>query len=217
MHSQRRLFLVLLKPSATSALLTAGITIGTFAAITWSYFSHNPLFYDYLYGAKGVVAALATNSFFLDVSQVLSHWLAQSWLYYIVVLLLAVLVTAVVFGGLQLLWRVVFSVEADVEDVKLTNSAAGKRSKERDIAIRFIVRVSVAVIWILYCQFWLTVIAPTYVLLVSDSLNNLNSQLYWLNGLLACIFFLGSLHVHVILLRLILLRPRVFYTRLETV
>ncbi|HEX4662106.1 MAG TPA: hypothetical protein VH144_00665 [Candidatus Saccharimonadales bacterium] len=217
MYSQRRLFLLLLKPSVSSALITASVTIGTFAAITWSYFTHNSLFYNYLYGPQGIVATLVANNFFLTTSQAFSVWLAQSWLYYIVVLLIAVAVTAIVFVGLQLVWGLIFSVEKDVQDVQLTASRAAKRSKERDIVVRLAVRLSVAIIWILYGQLWLSVIAPTYVLLSSDTLNNLNSPLYWLHGLLACVFFLVSLHVHIILLRLLLLRPRVFYNRLDAV
>lgn len=204
---QRRLFFVLLRPSLFSGIVTCFLGAVLFSVSGWAYVTHSPMFYDYFFGPTGVATTIDETS--LQTQEAFSSLVSQSWVYNLVILVGAVLVGLAVYAFLQTIAKVMFTVSETIEEVQGGDSMT-KHSVEKELAIRLAVRVVVAVIWIVHIYLTLTVALPFCVSLVKTGVSLFPSVEGVVYMTLAFAVFFAVMHLHVILLRLLLLRPRVF-------
>jgi len=210
MH-QERLIGVLLRPSLFSSTVSMVISLAVLGAANWTYVSHKLLFYDYFFGPDGMVRAIQESS---DSSAILDVVFSKSFGYNLAILGGAIAAGFAVFILLQVLSRVTKDASGVYEDLRAIDSVP-KRMIEREIGRRIIMRIVLAVVWIAYTFVTIKLIMPFCVFTTGVGLK----ALWGLDGIAFILFGLAMsfacLHLHVVLARLFLFRPRVFGTVIE--
>lgn len=192
---QARLFLLLLKPSFLSTTVITLVTIIVIGGLNWPYFTYNPALYSFLYGEFGVITALEQSP--EGIRQFQDAITSSPILYGVVVLLIALI------AG-----RAAYSF---VHGLKATGAFyAGTPAEKQDLLHRIMVRGLILTAWIIYGIISITMLFPFCILLSrigAETITTANGIIMNIEAFL--LFFIG-LHIHVILARLFLMRPRVF-------
>lgn len=205
---QHTLAKLLLLPSLLSGLV---VSLGAFVFLgytTWLYINHNQLFYNSLFGPDGLQTYIGQEA------QSLSGWqqffMASQVSYYVLLCGLALLVGLAVFTILQILTAVVRESKEIVGEV--LPDSQHSRSQRMDIAYKFVLRAFALVGWAIYIAFFVSSLMPFAVTLNQSGIDNLEAGRH--SGVLLCVsafVLLGlALHIHIIFMRLLLLRARVF-------
>lgn len=204
---QLSLLRVLLLPSIFSMMIALLITSLLLGLGVWSYFTQNPLFYDYFFGQQGLVTILQNApdgpTAFLDAL------LAKTATYNIAVLLVAAGVGFSLYIGLQVFERFIAGT-AGAFDAIHSSSGQARMTIEIEVGARAAIRVVTFVLWIVYWFFFTKIVLPYCVILTQIGADELNNWTGWGYGIAAFGLLLASLHLHVIFLRLFMLRPRIF-------
>lgn len=208
---ERRLFWLLLKPSLSSGLLTLFAVALIMTSSGWLYISHNAAFYDYLYGPNGVSTTLLRLP---NTGVLLRTWLlGNTATYYIVLVVTAIIAGLTVFAILQGVRRL---LQQSSSGWNLLHSHSKQATAEiHDLFVRLALRVLSCLGWCVYIVMSTAVIMPFAVLLLQGGIDAVSTNLP--NALLSvaeCFaLLLVSIHVHIVFLRLVLLRPRLFGIR----
>lgn len=179
------------------------------AIAIWPDATHSPLLNQFFYGPYGVVAALKKSS---DVAAFTRAFSVSPVIYYGLILAVAVLVAGGVYAILQTLSKVIVG-SYDTWHV-FHDPARGKESLEKEVGTQLSVRLMSVLLWVAFSYFFLTILLPYCIFAGRIGVNHL-FQWDGLYALAGFCLLLGSLHVHVVFLRLLLLRPRVFGGRLD--
>jgi len=208
---ERRLFWLLLKPSLSSGLLTLCVTLFVMISSGWLYISHNAAFYDYLYGPTGVATTLLRLP---NTGVLLRTWLLGSAAtYYIVLLGTAIIAGLTVFAILQGIRRL---LQQSSSGWSLLHSHSSEAAAEiHDLFVRLALRVVSFLGWSVYIVLSTAVLMPFAVLLLQSGIDALSANpAGGLFNIAECfVMVLVSIHVHIVFLRLVLLRPRLFGIR----
>lgn len=184
---QSRLLLLLLRPSLLSLLVLLFVALGILLWNNWPYFTYNDTLYKTLYGEFGAVTAL-------EQSPLLIQGTIESISTNPVLYALAVVLAACAAG-----WIVFILVKALRSD--------------REVGTfwqRAATRIVVAIFWVLYSIATIHFIVPFCLLFSRIGAEIITSPSGVLMNAGAFIMLAAALHLHVIFLRLFLLRPRVF-------
>lgn len=191
-----------MQPSLLSfviSALAAGITL---SAASWPYQQNKPLFMTYLSGDYGI------TSIFKDINVVLGQTLNSPLAYNIAVLIFAGLVGLTVFTVMESMRHMLRDAISAIEEVEYAD-ASSKRAVEHAIEVRIGLRVLTTLIWIGYSVIFFNLIIPALVSYVVGTPASGAVDGAFRNVIAFAIIFLGF-HVHVICMRLLVLRPRVF-------
>lgn len=192
-----------MQPSLLSfviSALAAGITL---SAASWPYQQNKPLFMTYLSGDYGI------TSIFKDINIVMGQTLNSPLAYNIAVLIFAGLVGITVFTVMESIRHMLRDAISAIEEVEYAD-ANSKRAVEHAIEVRIGLRVLTAFIWIGYSVIFFNILIPAlvaYVVGTPASGGMLDGV--FRNIVAFTIIFLGF-HIHVICMRLLVLRPRLF-------
>lgn len=212
MH-QDRLIGVLLRPSLFSFSVTSVMALLVLGTANWPYVARRVFFYDYFFGPDGLVSAIQDSPD--SASALLDTLFSKSFSYNLAILLGAIVAGMVVFFVLQLLSRLARNASGVYEDLHAIDSVP-KRMVEHELARRIFIRIVIAFVWVAYAFVTLKVIIPFCVFTAEVGLK----ALWGLDGILFLLFgfavFLLCLHLHVILARLFVLKPRVFGSETAT-
>lgn len=174
----------------------------------WLYLSEQQLFYDYLFGMHGL------KTYIWQYSQNVTAWqtsfLGSPAAYYALVGAAATAAGLVVYCVLQLSGIVSHNIGEGLEELR--GKAGIRKTVARELLTRLGLRLLSIICWGFYAAFFFSTMAPFLSVLnrVGIDLIN-NNQLYGLGvcfGVLLLLFF--SLHLHIVFMRLVFLRPRVF-------
>lgn len=207
-HYQRQLALQLLTPSMASGFLVAILTLVALAVPAWSFVEDSQPLFEFFYGAQGVVTSLQGSS--ADTEPLWTSLVALPAAYNAAIVLVSIGVGIVVFIALQLVNRITGGV-ASLLAVRSVRPSF-KKVVEKEIEIRFAVRGITAVLWLLYWFVSVTVLWPFCILCVRTSIGQFPSGQGWGYVVFGFGLFALVLHLHVVFLRLIALRPRLFST-----
>jgi hypothetical protein len=201
---QRHFTRLLLRPSVFSGSIMSLLAIALVSVSNWSYLLEHFFFYDYFFGPEGFVTDI-NNTAATDGLHDISAFIGQSASYNILIIIVAILVGLIVYTVLQVLGRIANDASATWESLH-----AQTISGAREIGIRWIIHIVVAFAWLVYVLLFINVILPFCILAAQVGIR----QLWSPAGLAYVAFgtlltFLG-LHMHVIFIRLLLLRARVF-------
>lgn len=202
-----RLALLFIRPSVfsfTATLIVAGIII---AIMSWSYITTMPFVQDYLFGKNGASTILTKTPDLLSASR--SVLFSQPASYNAFIFIGAAIIGTVVFIVLQLFTR----AATDVSDIfKQIHQAQGETKKEleQEIELRIGFRAAMVLLWIGYIIIFVKLLLPYIILIEQFGVTNFATATGWGYGLLGFGLLAASLHVHIIFMRLMLLRPRVF-------
>jgi hypothetical protein len=197
-----RLLALLLLPSPLSLILSALLTALVLLGANWSYLQAQPFFATYLSGEYGFGSLL--SKFNATLGNALNSDLAYNG---------AVICFAILFGlgvyALAISFRhVVLEAQATLDKVEYADQRA-KRTLERSLGLRIGVRALSTLVWFGYALFFFNGLLPYCVTLVTGGVQE-QIILVALRNVLAGVLLLLTIHVHVIFVRLIALRSRLF-------
>lgn len=209
---QYRLFKLLLKPSLFSGVASSLTGCFILGFGNWLYATRSSFFGEYLFGRFGLVTTLQHSqgnlwSVVLDVFD-------KPFSYNIIVLLIAIVCGVIVYISLESVTRSVDSVHETWEEIHFAQGSS-RRLMEAQLGTRWIIRLAALVGWIVYWIVWLSVIIPFCLIASRAIFDDAASINAWLYAGLGLIIAIVSIHLHVIFVRLILLRPRVFGSLLD--
>lgn len=173
------------------------------AAANWTFISHN----EYFFGAYGALTPLQTH--FSALFDTILRTLDTTPAYNVIVAVFALLCGLVVFLFLEITAHSAHAFHESIEDVHFAKGNYRKMIVE-GVLVRAVLRVASFAIWLVYAIFWAGIVAPLCVALTQIGLADILTETGWLLLLASFALLVASLHLHVILLRLTLLRPRVF-------
>lgn len=201
MH-QTRLFKLLLQPSLLSAALVS-VASGLIVAIgNWAGIINSRLGYDYL--SLGTVLDTTPTA----VTARLSDLFSGQAFYITLVCVVAVAVSIGVYLFLGSIEQAAASILNTLFNVQSAKGSA-KRQAMAEAGVRTSFRVVVLIAWILYSVLFAAFLLPTLVALFQNGIADL-AHVAWLALIVSYVGLWFALHVHLIFLRLFLLRPRVF-------
>lgn len=206
--SQFRLANLLLTPSILSAIVTITSAVVATAYSGWSYINDAELFYDYLFGPLGVVTALLSTP---DPFMILRIAIFNNPLTYnALILLCAIIIGFIVYEILESSQRVVR--ESTTVWYELHSPTPEARQAMYDTLVRLCVRTAGFVGWMLYTLLFINILAPFCLVLLQVGIDDIASSMLtgWLYGFIAYALLALGLHLHIVFLRLCLLRPRIF-------
>ncbi|HJQ08436.1 MAG TPA: hypothetical protein VJ836_03055 [Candidatus Saccharimonadales bacterium] len=204
---QLRLIVTLLSPSLLSvggAMVLTGIALGVPAI---SFLEGSQLLFDFFYGPYGLVTVMRDSPVvFIDLPRTI---LAQPWAYNATVLIFSTIIGLTVFLALQLINRATSGVTSPVLAVRHA-APRFKQSVEKEEGVRLVARALVSLIWVMYIFVTIKIVWPFCLLAVRTGIDDFGSPRGWEYLLLGSALFVAAFHVHVVALRLIALRPRLF-------
>lgn len=203
---QQRLLRLLLLPSLISGSAVTGIALAVLGYSAWLYIGENQLFYNYLFGVYGL------KTYVWQLSVGATAWdrslLGSPLAYYMLVGAAASAAGLLVYTLLQwlslsfsqgrLLWR------------ELHTSGQDHRQIAKGLLARLGLRTTALVGWGVYAAAFFSIVVPFCIILNQNGVDRIHAgaQAGWLSSLGALAILLLTLHLHIVFLRLVFLRPR---------
>jgi len=205
--NQSRLIRLLLQPSLSSGTLVVSLTAAVVGSSAYAYVSAKQLFYDYVFGAYGFKTYIWQQSAGFDTLK--NTVLNSPAAYYILVGLAATAVGCMVYAVLQFLgvlfsWRHWSGLDA---------LGPNRQAIARELIRRLLLRILALAGWAVFGTCFFALILPTVALLTQSGVEHLQqgpSLTDVLDFVAAALILALNLHIQVIFLRLVLLRPRMF-------
>ncbi len=191
--------------SASISLLLSALIIG---GASWTYLKQDSSMYDYLFGPYGLTTILQNST---NALSAVNGIFSSPSAYNVAVALFALFIGLLVYVFLEGMDHVAAKTTGALQEVELISDEAIKKEAEHQAEIRLGLRIATLVVWILYLIFFARVITPFCILVAR--LDTSQYLFTWTNvfSILAGLgILLLSMHVHVIFMRLLVLRPRMF-------
>lgn len=175
---------------------------------SWSYIKPDSGLYDYLFGPYGLTTIMQNSTNALSaVNGVFSSPAA----YNVAVALFALFIGLLVYVFLEGMDHVATKTSSAFQEVELINDKVIKKKAEHQAELRLGLRIATLIVWVLYLIFFARVIVPACMLVAR--LDTSQYMLTWhnvLSPLVSLVLLFIAMHVHVICMRLLVLRPRMF-------
>lgn len=209
-----RYFLIklLLTPSILSGAFVAGTAVLVLGITAWSFISERQLFYEYLFGVYGFNTLL--------VQQDTGSWqmirqaiFGGNVTYYVLIVLCSLLVGLLVYTLLEGVRFAARETAAGWRQLHAPGSAYAQAAHRN--LVRQLARITGLVGWALYIIMFIGVLLPASMILTRAGVDDIEMAVAWgwVRVFEGFVLLALSLHVHVIFIRLVALRPRVFGDR----
>jgi len=198
---QSRLLFILLRPSVASFFCTSIFAGATLLGASWTYLKTQSFFSIYLSGEYNLRTLLS------EINTAVGHTLDKILSYNILVIGAAILAGLIVYVLLQSLTHMHEEISSSFSQIEYANQ--DKNSAEKELRRRIGLRVATTVTWLLYAFVFFDIIVPYTAAIVTKNSMHL-SVLDSMYNLLTFVGLWLATHIHIIFLRLLLLRPRVF-------
>lgn len=206
--SQRSLARALLTPSLLSGYATFFVACGLLGVGAWSYLTQGEFLHDYLFGPFGIVTAmLYAPDFFAVFRRTIVNNPAT---YNAFIVVAALLVGWLVYELLEALRRLANNTSMVWYEFHARTPQA--RQALTETLVRLVVRCVGATALVLYMVFLVNMLIPFCMLMIQNGIDHLASLPLLALGTFGAslLFLILSLHVNLVLIRLSLLRPRLF-------
>jgi len=203
-----RLAGMLLGPSLLSSTVSLLLSSTILVVAGWSYVKPDSGLYDYLFGPYGLTTILQNSS---NALTAVNGALSGSTAYNVAVAVVALFVGLLVYVFLGGINRIKDKTASARDEVEFISDKNLKKQAEHRAEIRFGFRLATLAVWIVYLILFARVIVPACLLV--SRLDATHYILTWRNiaaSLAGLGLLLVAMHVHVILMRLLVLRPRLF-------
>jgi hypothetical protein len=194
---------VILSPSlvsAPAALAGATFILGSAA---WSYITDTQLFYEQLFGPRGVVTLVQIQPH--NMGELQSAIMNGAGTYYIFLFAVGLAGGLAIYFVLESISRIKNGVSLFLREAHSDREEARQAVKES--MARLAVRISSLLAWALYIIIFTSVLVPFSILVLQDALDAGGVQ-KWLFAALVAAGLVISVHLHVSLARLVFLRVR---------
>jgi hypothetical protein len=199
---ESRLFIRLITPSPLSFVISCFFAGLILLAASWTYLRTQHFFNTYLSGDYGF------NSVFHQINLSLGKTFDSDLSYNIAVICFAVLVGLGVYAIAESVRHMIAEAHTVLEEVEYADQR-NKTIIERSLSIRVGLRALSAFVWLSYTIFFFNGILPYCASFISKGTGDL-VVLASIRNFLAFVLLLLATHMHVVFVRLIILRPRVF-------
>lgn len=199
---------MLLGPSLLSSSVTLVLSSAILTVAGWSYVKPDSGLHDYLFGPYGLTTILQNSS---NALTAVNGALSGSTAYNIAVAVVALFVGLLVYVFLGGINHIKDKTTDALDEVELISDENLKKQAERRAEIRLGFRLATLTVWIVYLILFARVIVPACLLVAR--LDTAHYILTWRNvamSLAGLGILLVAMHIHVILMRLLALRPRLF-------
>lgn len=201
------MFGLLLRPSLLSGSICFGAATFLLGISFWSYSTKVDFITDVLFGPSGITASLRNAVDNFDIfSQVFND---VSIMYGIAIFLAALITGVVVYFVLELSERLISSVSESYLSFFDTDAYL-RKTTGRELLLKVVLRIFILISWCLYTIFFSQVLLPFCILTAKIDVGSIDFLNQLSFSALGFLLFLLGLHLHVIFLRLLVLRPRVF-------
>lgn len=199
---------LLLRPSLVSFIVCSSCAAAIMIVSNWSSVLTQVPFYDYFFGNEGLVTALQSSR---GSGPVIGQALASKTMQHTMLIALgAALAGVALYVLVRALIRLIGSVSMTVNEMRAVDTPA-KRAIEHEMVRRLGVRLLVLLVWTLYTFVFIKVVLPFCILASEVGLDQTSRPTMAMAYLLfAFALLFVSLHLHVIAMRLLLLKVRVF-------
>jgi hypothetical protein len=197
---QLKLFAILLQPSFLSVVIIVPSTIGILIVGCWAAISGH-LLLGYLSVADALRAVPASTGGFWQV-----FWNSQP-AYVVYVLVVGVMVSVGTYLSLDGIEYLLAGVFTGLSQVQRANRGS-KRATLVAVATRWVIRTLVAATWAAFTVLFIAQIVPFAIIAMRQGLFSETISLGYVA--ISVVMLLLTLHIHVIFMRLLVLRPRVF-------
>lgn len=197
---ESRLFIALVTPSPISFALSCLFALLVLLGSSWSYLRDQPFFATYLSGDYGF------NSLLETFNAALSRAFDSDLSYNIAVLCFALLFGLGAYAAIASFRHMVREAQITLDEMEYAD-ARSKQAIERSIRLRMGLRTASTLAWLGYAVFFFNGLLPYCAMLTGSS--SVTATLS-LRNLLAFLLLLAATHLHVIFVRLLVLRPRLF-------
>lgn len=202
---QHRFIKLLLLPSLSSGIICFLLAAGILISVNWSVILDNLPLYDYFFGANGAVTHLRGASG--DNVPVVGEALSSRAVTILVGALAAVIVFAILA---RCIISIIRSITWTMKEMHAVEGPA-KRAVEHELRKRITVRFLIAGIWLVYALISVKIVLPFAILASQLGFGNDRSVTEGIGYVFfALTMLIVALHLHVVMARLLLLRPRVF-------
>jgi len=197
---------VLLSPSFLSGSLCVSSSIIVLLGATWSYSVGTGAVYNFLFGPGSSAELISSSRTSISVffNTVFGNSILNKTLYFGFWMMVGLIVYVIIMG----LIHGTSTAVRDVEEVTYTN--VKKHDKYKTFGLRIGIHLLVAVAWALYCVFFVKIFFPFSILAARVGFVQLPHITGWLYSPLSFVILTLSLHIHVIFIRLVVLRLRLY-------
>jgi hypothetical protein len=204
---QLRLVRILLLPSLLSGCFCVLMACGTLLYANWIYLGHHGTLYDFLFGANGLSAPVQQISGNLLAS--LGKAFNSTAIYDVIVGVAAVVAGGITYIVLEGAHRAEVNTLRTVHELEATDLTHATDVRHETIA-HLLVRTGVALIGGAYTVVLLKIILPSCIMWFRAGLRSPTSPHGSLTLVGATALLFVGLHVVVVFIRLLVLRPRLF-------
>ena len=199
-------FRTLLAPSLLSGSLTIVISVAILLGATWSYRTGSGVIYDFLFGRNSSEELIRTSQSAVSAftSTIFDNSILNKVLYFAFWLLVGLMVYIVLY----LLIRGTSSAVEDAREATYTNIQ--KQEVARSLGLRLGLHLLVAAGWAIYWVFFVKILFPFSILATRSGLSQLPHAIGWIYSPLGLVIMAVSIHMHVVFLRLLVLRVRLY-------
>lgn len=187
-------------PSSLSFILSCLFALLVLLGSSWSYLREQPFFATYLSGEYGF------GSLITELNAALSRLLDSDLSYNIAVICFAALVGLGAYTAIASFRHMVAEAQVTLDEMEYAD-ARSKQVIEHSVRLRMGLRAISALVWLGYTLVYFNGILPYCASLIgADSVGaTVSLKNFW-----AFLLLLAATHLHVIFVRLLVLRPRVF-------
>lgn len=199
---------LLLRPSPLSSVVCSIFVIATLTTANWSFIHKTIPFYEYFFGPEGLVTTLQNSQ---GSGAAIGHALTGKSLGHNVEILGGALIAGLAaYVAVRIIVRMIGGISMTLREIQAVDTPA-KHEVEHQMVRRAGIRGLVALVWLAYLFLFLKVIVPFCVFASKVGLDEKNQLTDGIGYVFFAVCVLSlSTHLHVVLARLFLLRPRVF-------
>lgn len=204
--NQNRFTRLLIRPSAAGLIAAIGLSLIILLVSGFAYVTKNGLFYDYLFGTDSSSALIeASSSTVAALNEAVFGNSTLNKLLFFVFWMVIGLVVYVVLSGIG---SGVSNAEQTIEQARFVNAKRLKMGTE--LGLKVVLHMIGAGLIIIFAILFLKILLPFSVLCARIVAGDLREPVNLLYGLLGFVVLSASFYIGTVLLRFLLLRPRVF-------
>ncbi len=204
--NQSRFTRLLIKPSSTSFLTAVGLALAILVVSGFSYATKNGLFYEYLYGSNSSAMLIESSrsSFAVFNETVFGNTTLNKFLFFIFWMVIGLIVYVFVSG----VGAGVSTAEQTITESKFVH--ADKLRMGSELGLRVALHTIGAGLIIVFSYLFIKIFFPFGVLCARIVAGDIKNPTGWFYALLGFLVLVASMHIGTILVRFLLLRPRIF-------
>ena len=204
--NENRFTRLLIQPSAAGLVAVFGLSLAVMLIAGISYATKNGLIYDYLFGSGSSAALIETSSSTIAAvnETVFGNDVLNKLLFFAFWMVIGLVVYVIVSG----IGAGVSTAEHAIQEVRFVH--AQKLRSGSELGLKVVLRIIGAGLLLMYGILCYKILLPFGILCARILAGDLRLPINWLYGLLGYTVLAGTFYLGIIVIRFLLLRPRIF-------